>query len=181
MSDKLRVAMTIRPERAADYAAIDAVNREAFEGEAESRLVRQLRRDGLVDVSLVADDGGEVVGHLLLSRLDVVVDGRSVRAAALAPMAVVPGRQRQGLGSTLVAAAIEAARPLGVEAVIVLGHPHYYPRFGFSAALARHLSAPFAGDAFMALELVPDALRGSGGVVTYPAAFGLSETEDRGS
>jgi putative acetyltransferase len=165
--------MTIRDETPADWEAIDRVNREAFGGEEETRIVRRLRADGLAAASLVAEEDGAVVGHLMLSWLPTVVDGRSVRAAALAPMAVLPGHQRRGIGSRLVAAGIAAARRIGVEAIVVVGHPEYYPRFGFSAAAAAHLSAPFSGAAFMALEIVPRALKGTAGSVDYPAAFGL--------
>jgi putative acetyltransferase len=165
--------MTIRDETPADWEAIDRVNREAFGGEEEARIVRRLRADGLAAASLVAEEGGAVVGHLMLSWLPTVVDGHDVRAAALAPMAVLPGHQRRGIGSRLVTAGIAAARRTGVEAIIVVGHPEYYPRFGFSAAAAAHLAAPFSGAAFMALEIIPGALRGTAGSVEYPAAFAL--------
>lgn len=162
----------IREETASDRAAIAAVNDVAFGGTAESALVERLRADGLVALSLVAEAPEGLVGHLLLSPLDVAVDGRPVKALALAPMAVAPGRQRQGLGGALIRAALRLARERGWEAVVVLGHPDYYPRFGFSAALAQHLRAPFSGPAFMALELVPGALQGGAGRVVYPPAFG---------
>ena len=87
-------------------------------------------------------------------------------------MAVAPGRQRSGIGSALVRAGLDQARRQHWQAVIVLGHPHFYPRFGFSAAVAAHFEAPFRGEAFMALELAPGALAGRGRV-TYPVAFGL--------
>jgi putative acetyltransferase len=102
-----------------------------------------------------------------------MLDGRAVKALALAPMAVRPGLQKQGIGGRLIAAALDEARAVGAEAVIVLGHPDYYPRFGFSAALARNLASPFSGEAFMALELLPGALTGKQGSVSYPMAFGL--------
>jgi putative acetyltransferase len=95
-----------------------------------------------------------------------------VRSLALAPMSVQPGRQRQGIGGALVRESLQRAHQQGWAAVIVLGHPGYYPRFGFSAALARSLAAPFSGNAFMALELIPGALQGGAGRVVYPAAFG---------
>jgi putative acetyltransferase len=163
--------MRIRPETEADWAAIDHVNRQAFGRAEEATLVRRLRDDGLVAASLVAEQGTTVVGHLTLSWLPTVVDGHPLRTVALAPVAVLPERQRQGIGSRLVEASIETARELDIAAIIVLGHPHYYPRFGFSAAATRGLAAPFSGEAFMALELGPGALAGKAGTVRYPAAF----------
>lgn len=164
----------IREETAVDRAAIAALNDAAFAGGEESALVERLRDQGLATLSLVAVEPEGLVGHLLLSPLEVEMEGRRVRALALAPMAVAPGRQRQGIGSALVGEALRLARARGWEAVVVLGHPDYYPRFGFSAALAARLQGPFAGPAFMALELVPAALAGERGRVTYPAAFGAS-------
>ena len=113
----------------------------------------------------------------MLSWLTVRVEGRPPRAVALAPLAVLPERQRQGIGSRLVAASIEAARGLGVEAIVVLGHPAYYPRFGFSAAAAQQLASPFSGNAFMALGLVPNSLAGKKGSVHYPSAFGIDDAQ----
>jgi putative acetyltransferase len=111
----------------------------------------------------------------LFTGLGASVDAARLSALALAPMAVRPGRQRQGIGSALVRARLEAARRDGWQAVIVLGHAGFYPRFGFSAERARHLEAPFAGPSFMALDLVPGALDGSQGAVVYPPAFGLGQ------
>lgn len=164
----------IRPEAAADFAAVAALNRAAFGGEEEAQLVYRLRRAGLVIAALVAAEDREVVGHILLSDLRVETDtGAVIRAAALAPMAVAPDRQRRGIGSRLVDAGLQACRDAGIELVVVLGHPGYYPRFGFSAARARHLRAPFSGPAFMALELAPGVLDGVRATVRYPDAFGL--------
>ena len=135
---------------------------------------RLARRRGLAAIELVSVDG---VG---LDRSYPVQHARRhalaaslCDALALAPMSVRPDRQRQGIGSALVRAALERARQQGWQAVIVLGHPGYYPRFGFSAALARPLASPFSGDAFMALELIPGALQGGAGRVVYPSAFGV--------
>lgn len=162
--------MIIREETGADHDVIWALNRLAFGCEFESRLFDRLRADELVCASLVAEDDG-IVGHVLFSNLGVTMDGWNVHAAALAPMAVTPDRQRQGIGSALVRAGLEAMASQGIEAVFVLGHPAYYPRFGFSAATASKLASPYSGEAFMALELAPDALRGTCGQVSYPDAF----------
>jgi putative acetyltransferase len=163
-------SVEIREEAAGETDAIDAVHRAAFGGAFEAALVRRLRAEGLAELSLVAVEHG-IVGHVLLSRLDVEVDGHEVRALALAPVAVMPAHQRLGIGRTLIGRALGLARARSWQAVIVVGHPDYYPQFGFSAALARKLASPYAGDSFMALELTPGALRGAAGRVTYPPAF----------
>ena len=130
------------------------------------------RSDKRVVVSLVAERAGWVVGHILFSHLPIATAGRVIAGAALAPVAVLPPFQGQGIGSALIRAGLRRCAELGSEAVVVLGHPGYYPRFGFSATLAQRLDAPFSGPAFMALELAPDALS-SGGTVRYPAPFGV--------
>lgn len=166
-------AIGIRAETPGDESAIDALNRLAFGGPEESLIVARLRDAKLVTLSLVADHRGRILGHILFSRLSVTIDCRNPPTAALAPMAVHPDWQRRGIGSRLVRQGLERLPALGIGAVIVLGHPDFYPRFGFSAALATPLDAPFSGDAFMALELKPGALHGRKGSVTYPPAFGL--------
>ena len=158
-----------------DIAAIAALNRAAFGGEEEVEIIDRLRRDGLVALSLVDREAGAIVGHILFSALNVTVDGRAVRAAALAPMAVDPARQHAGIGARLVREGLGILKGRGHEAVVVLGHPDYYPRFGFSAALAAKLAAPFSGPAFMALELKPGALAGASGAVRYPRAFRIED------
>ena len=150
------------------------LNRIAFGSDAEGALIARLRDDGLVLVERVALDADGLVGHILFSRLDVGIDGRTVSSAALAPMAVRPDRHRQGIGSRLVQDGLAELRRIGCEAVIVLGHPGYYPRFGFSAAVAERLDTPFRGASFMGLELIPGALDGQAGSVTYPNAFGIA-------
>lgn len=174
MTVRLRVDdVMIRERTPTDDETIRNLNDAAFGGTYESRLVDSLRAAGLAVVELVAVHADVLAGHILLGALDVTVGGKPSRALALAPMSVQPSQQRQGIGSALVREALRRAHRQGWEAVIVLGHPDYYPRFGFSAALARPLAAPFSGDAFMALELIPDALKGGAGVATYPSAFGV--------
>jgi putative acetyltransferase len=164
----------IRGRTAADDSAIRRLNDDAFGGTYESRLIEDLRAADLDAVELVAVENDDIVGHILFSVLATTIDRQAVPALALAPMAVRPDRQRRGIGSVLVRAGLSLARERDWRAVIVLGHQKYYPRFGFSAALARPLEAPFSGDAFMALELEPGALRGEKGRVTYPPAFGVT-------
>ena len=171
--------MVIRDETPADLPAIRVVHRAAFGRESEAGLVDRLRSDGLFIASLVAIEADEIVGHILFTRLQVEVDGRIVRAAALAPLAVIPKWQRRGVGSKLTVQGLAQLPAKAIAAVIVLGHPEYYPRFGFSPELTRKLVSPFRGkSSFMALELTAGALSGQTGTVTYPKAFGL---EDRGA
>jgi putative acetyltransferase len=166
----------IRPEIPADIPAIYAVNQLAFDGrEAEPRLVDDLRlSDSFIpELSLVAEVDGRVVGHILFSRIHILTESGPLPGLSLAPMAVLPRYQNRGIGSALVQHGLSECRRLGHGIVIVLGHPGYYPRFGFSAALAKALEGPYGdvGEAWMALELVPGALDGVRGVVVYPPAF----------
>lgn len=165
--------MKIRHETPSDFGAIESLLQQAFGGTYEAALVRRLRSDGLIAVELVAEDEEQVVGHIVLSWLPTRIDGRVIGAVALAPMAVRPDRQRRGFGTALVQHALRTAALVGAEAAIVLGHPTYYPRFGFSADLAAKLASPFTGESFMALELKPGALSGVTGTVLYPDAFGI--------
>jgi putative acetyltransferase len=165
--------MVIRAETERDYAAIARVNRLAFGGEGEARLVDALRKSGDVRLSLVGEIDGEIVGHILFSELSIITGRGELPALALAPMAVTPDRQRCGIGSELVQRGLQDSRRIGYGVVLVVGHPEFYPRFGFSAELARALQSPFSGDAWMAAELFPGALAGASGSVIYPAPFGL--------
>jgi putative acetyltransferase len=163
----------IRAEGPEDADAIRRVNDLAFEQPLEGRLVEALRADGAAFVSLVAESGGAIIGHILFSPVTVEGGSPAGAAVALAPMAVVPDRQRQGVGSRLVREGLAACREAGVAAVIVLGHPEYYPRFGFlpAARFGLRCEFPVPPEVFFAQELVPGALAGSGGVVRYHPAF----------
>jgi putative acetyltransferase len=163
--------VNLRPARPADHAAITAVIDAAFDksSHGEASIVVGVRAEGRALAELVAEENGRIVGHILFSRMRCDPE-RFV--AGLGPLAVEPACQSTGIGSDLSRAGIEACRALGVEAVVVLGHPPYYPRFGFSAEAARLVASPFAGStAFMALALVPGALD-QPIKVDYPAAFG---------
>jgi putative acetyltransferase len=165
--------LVVREETAADHAAIGEVNRLAFGGNEEAEIVDRLRSAGLVVASLVAVENAEIVGHILFSELPIETDQGVLVAASLAPMSVHPRCQRQGIGSALVGQGLELCQDRGKSIVVVVGHPSYYPRFGFSAELAKNLHSPFSGDAWMALELSPGALKGVRGTVRYPEAFGV--------
>jgi len=116
-------------------------------------------------------EGKAVVGHILFSDLAVQIDGRPISAASLASLAVRPDFRGRGIGTRLIVNGLRILRRRRKAAVIVLGDPGYYDRFGFSAELARKLSGPLKGKSFMALELVGGALDGLVGSVRYPAAF----------
>ena len=167
------MSISIRPEATADQDAIRHVNRLAFGQDEEARLVDGLRGGSYVRVSLVAERAGQVVGHILFSDLPIITEAGTVPALALAPMAVLPPFQKQGIGSALVRRGLELCREQGHRIVVVLGHRHFYQRFGFSSKLASALASPFGGgDSWMALELVPGALDGVVGRVQYPPPFG---------
>ncbi len=167
--------IVIRSEQSDDHAAIAEVNREAFGQENEARLVAALREAEGFDpqLSLVALRDDAVVGHILFSPIDIVRDSGDVPALALAPMAVRPEFQRQGIGSALVRAGLKACSRAGYRMVVVLGHSDYYPRFGFTPASERGVRAPFEvpDEAFMVLSLVDGGLDDVAGIVRYPAAF----------
>ena len=169
--------MKIRPEEPSDRAQIARLNRLAFGQPAEADLVDRLRAAGRATVSLVAvDPTAGVVGHILFS--PVTLDPAPNPAPSwlgLAPMAVLPERQRQGVGTALVHAGLAAARRTGATAVVVLGHPEYYPRFGFAPASRFGLRCVYDApdEAFLALELVPGGFGGRRGLVRYAAEFDL--------
>lgn len=167
-------AVTVRSETASDWPSIRRLNEAAFGTSEEADLVEALRRDGAVVSSLIAEVDGRIVGHILFSRMFIAGAAERTSAVALAPMAVAPAFQRQGIGSALVRRGLGSLRESSERIVIVVGHAAYYPRFGFSRERAARLEHPFPPNVFMALELQPGALDGVRGRVEYPAAFAIS-------
>jgi len=159
----------IRPESIHDADAVAAVNEAAFGRPDEARLVARLRGRARPYLGLVAVEDGAVVGHILFTPVPLQCDqGRHI-VMALAPMSVLPAHQRRGIGTALVHAGLEACRAAGHEIVMVLGHPAFYPRFGFVRAHPLGLTSepPFPDESFMLAELTPGALRGRRGVIRY--------------
>lgn len=162
----------LRREGAGDHVAVHALHVAAFGSSLEADLVDALRPAASPLVSLVADASGLVTGHILFS--PVVLPGHDgLRLMGLGPMAVLPARQRAGIGSALVRAGLEACRDIGAGAIVVLGHPRFYPRFGFAPAARLGLRCAYDApeDAFMVVELERGHLDGATGIVAYHPAF----------
>jgi putative acetyltransferase len=169
--------LVIRPEQARDIEQIYQVNELAFAAEFESKLIEKLRQSSsfMPSLSLVAILDEQVAGHILFSKISIVSSaGTRVETLALAPIAVHPQMQRKGIGGQLIQQGLAEAQNLGFRSVIVLGHEHYYPKFGFRPAEQWQIEAPFEVPpaAFMAMELVPNGLANVSGIVEYPEAFG---------
>lgn len=164
--------MLIRPERDDDHAAVHALNASEFEFPAEADLVDRLRREADRYISLVAEVNGKVVGHIMFTPV-TLSNHPELQIMGLAPMAVASTHQRRGIGTALVRAGLEHCARMGYGAAVVLGHPSYYPRFGFRPAVEYGLSCEYEvpSDTFMALELKPHYLAGSAGAVSYHDAF----------
>jgi putative acetyltransferase len=162
----------IRSETAADIPGIHAVNTAAFETRLEADLVDRLRQTAQPIVSLVADRGGTIIGHILFSPV-TLSEEPDAKIMGLAPMAVLPREQRHGIGSALVREGLTRCKHLGYGAVVVIGHRNYYPRLGFTPASRFNLKSEYdvPDDIFMALELTPNYLQGKSGTVYYHSAF----------
>ncbi len=162
----------IRPEQPGDADPVREIHRLAFSRPDEARLVDRLRHsDGAI--SIVACDGGLVVGHVFFTPVTIDPPRGDAPTAGLAPVAVRPDRQRRGVGGALVRKGLAACRDHGYAAVVVLGDPHYYSRFGFVPAAARRLAyeRPVPPEAFMIVELTRVALSGPPAVVRYLPEF----------
>jgi putative acetyltransferase len=163
----------LRRENPREQGAVRSLNEAAFGRHDEADLIDRLRTEDAVLASFVAEYEDRIVGHILFSRMSIETGTGPVSAVALAPLAVLPEHQRRGVGGRLIRHGLDWLRERGEQVVIVLGHPGYYARFGFSSDRASSLASPFPAEAFMALELLPGALDGIRGRVRYPDAFGL--------
>ncbi|MFC2066350.1 GNAT family N-acetyltransferase [Chloroflexota bacterium] len=165
--------VAIRREMPGDIDSIRHVNEESFGGKEEGQIIEKLRNRGLLTISLVAVRDNGIVGHIAFSPVKVESECSSFEAITLAPMAVLPAHQRKGIGSKLVRAGLEECRSLGYEVVVVLGHPDYYPRFGFVPAKPKNIDCEFEvpDEAWMVLELREGALAGRSGTVKFQPEF----------
>lgn len=164
--------MRVRSQEPADAIAVRAVNEAAFGSAVEADIVDAIQRQEDGSVSLVADSRGSVLGHILLS--PVSLRGYpELRLMGLGPMAVLPTHQRQGIGSALVRHGLDRCKAMGCDAVVVLGHPEYYPRFGFVPASRYGVRCEYdvPDEVFMLIELRPGSLAGVSGEVLYHDAF----------
>jgi putative acetyltransferase len=163
----------IRAEAPADTAAIHRLNVAAFEAAAETNPVDALHATGALTLSLVAESDGEIVGHVAFSPVVVHSAERTSQGVGLAPMAVAPAHQRQGIGGRLIDDGLRRLRDAGHRFCVVLGHAEYYPRHGFSRAsdFGMRWERPVPDDVFFARELAPQGLAGVSGTVRYRPEF----------
>lgn len=170
--------MIIRREIASDVAQIHDVNERAFESAGEADLVDALREQAAPFLSIVAEDDGAIVGHIAFSPVTIEhADGSTIAIIGLAPMSVAPERQNEGIGSQLVRFGLDECRRAGFAAVVVLGHPEYYPRFGFRPASTAGLRSEYdvPDPVFMVLALSPGV--DLSGIARYHAAFARARQE----
>ncbi len=168
------ISITVRPELPTDVESVREVNLAAFEQPTEADLVDMLRRSCPEALSLVADVGGQVVGHILFTPARLATTDHIIMGMGLAPMAVLPSFQRRGIGSRLVDEGLQMLRSRRCPFVIVVGHPEYYPRFGFEPASHHGLSCQWEGvpdEAFMVVNLDADRMQGATGIVRYRDEF----------
>ncbi len=161
--------MIVRAETPADVASIRDLVRAAFAGDVEADLVDDLRRDGDLLLSMVAEDAGQIVGHIGFSRVRISHQAQRVPGVSLAPLSVAPKRQRRGVGAALVRAGHAQLQAAGETIVFVLGDAGYYGRFGYVLPAAAAFDCVYAGPHFQALALTE--LAPKGGAITYAAAF----------
>ncbi|MDM1293337.1 N-acetyltransferase [Sphingobacterium sp. N143] len=178
------MTINIRQEVSADHRAVFELVQRAFENSEhtdhqEQYLVEKLRQSAafIPELSLVAEIDHQLVGYILLTRIDIVDDDNQAhQSLALAPIAVLPEFQDQGIGGKLIVTAHQIAKELGFGSVILLGHAAYYPKFGYQAASKYAINMPFdvPDENCMAIELHPGSLTDVKGMVVYPKEFGIA-------
>jgi putative acetyltransferase len=169
--------LTIRAERPEDIPGIQIVNERAFGRREEGDIVDRLRESDSEFISLVADEKGVILGAILFTPAALESEGREIAGMLLGPLAVLPERQRQGIGSALTRRGLEILRERGCSFVVLVGHPEYYPRFGFERASACGLTCPWDGvpdEAWMVCILDTGAMAGASGVVRVREEWGAA-------
>lgn len=166
----------VRSEKGTDLEKIRYVNTQAFKKENEANLVEAIRESShfIPELSLVAETTeNEIVGHILISKISILDETNEWETLGLAPMSVLPGFQNQGIGSLLVIEGLKKSKELGYKHIAVLGHPNFYPKFGFQISKLFNIESPFPvpDEVFMALELEEDSLKNIKGKVKYSEAF----------
>ncbi len=163
----------IRPETKTDIAKIRKINTAAFDTQAEANIVDGLRKSSTPVISLVAEVDGKVLGHILFSPVTLSDIQPDVKIASLAPMAVLPEFQNQGIGTVLVNQGLKRCAANGYQAAVVLGHPDFYPRFGFLPAVRFGIKCEYdvPEEVFMINELKKGVLSGCKGTVQYHRLF----------
>lgn len=167
-------SIIVRPEQPEDVRAIDVVHISAFGGEAEAQMVSALRMLPTYnrELSLVAELNGRIVGHVLLSRVPMRREGEERNVLALGPMSVVPSQSHRGIGSELIQASVNLAEQKGYGAIVVVGHPEYYKRFGFQSARQQGISCNLpAPEEALTVRNIADGAENQGGHVEYPEPF----------
>lgn len=164
--------MHIRPETVKDYTAVHILNESAFETSAEANLVDVLRREAQPFISLVAEESGKIVGQIMFTPVSLQ-DHHDRKIMGLGPMAVLPEFQGKGIGSSLVRAGLMKCKEIGYAAVVVLGHPWFYPRFGFMPSVKYDIHCEYhvPPEVFMIIELQPLYLNNVKGIIQYHPAF----------
>ena len=165
------MTLVVRPAADEDAGAIRAVLLAAFPSAAEADLVERLAADGDLALSFVAAVDGKIVGHIAFSRMTAAADGERVPALGLAPVAVLPGHQKQGIGGRLIERGLAAANGRGTAIVFVVGDPDYYGRFGFRSETAAPFASSYAGPHFMA-QWLSSPRAPAAGQADYAPAFG---------
>ena len=165
--------IVIRREKSEDIPVINNLNRQAFGQKSEAKIIDKLRSRGVLLISLVALQDSKVVGHIAFSPVTVESERSNWEAMALGPMAVLPKFQRKGIGSKLVYTGLDECKRLGHRIVVLVGHPEYYPRFGFIPAKAKGIDCEFEvpNEAWMINELKASALVGRQGKVIFQNEF----------
>jgi len=175
--------INIRQETPVDYQWVIELTESAFKAMPfskgkEGKLVHHLRKSPsfICELSLVAEIEGKVVGHILFTPIIIENEGKKEPSLVLAPVSVLPEFQNKGIGSQLILAGHQKSKELGYESVILVGHPQYYPRFGYKPCSTWGIKAPFdlpSDDVFMAYELIDGALNEVSGTVIFPSEFGM--------